>query len=138
MTAVGRANVAGQVVFVFPGQGSQWLGMAVGLLDFAGVPGQLAACGEALAEYVDWSVIEVLWGGGWCAGVGAGRCRAAGVVCGDGVVGGVVGFVGVVPDAVVGHSQGEIAAAYVAGGLSLGDAARVVALRARVLMRLPG
>ncbi|MFB0633605.1 acyltransferase domain-containing protein, partial [Streptomyces sp. AB3(2024)] len=42
---------------------------------------------------------------------------------------------GLVPDAVVGHSQGEIAAAAVSGALSLGDAARVVALRAQVIGR---
>nr|WP_148639889.1 type I polyketide synthase [Streptomyces sp. Mg1] len=39
---------------------------------------------------------------------------------------------GVVPDAVVGHSQGEIAAAVVAGGLSLEDGARAVVFRSRV------
>ncbi|WP_258563535.1 acyltransferase domain-containing protein, partial [Streptomyces phytophilus] len=42
---------------------------------------------------------------------------------------------GVVPAAVVGHSQGEIAAAVVAGALSLEDGARVAALRSRVIAR---
>ncbi|WP_159394561.1 acyltransferase domain-containing protein, partial [Streptomyces sp. NRRL S-495] len=42
------------------------------------------------------------------------------------------------PDAVVGHSQGEIAAACVAGGLSLEDGARVVALRSRAIRVLAG
>jgi polyene macrolide polyketide synthase len=45
---------------------------------------------------------------------------------------------GVVPDAVVGHSQGEIAAAVVAGRLSVEDGARVVALRSRALRELAG
>ena len=45
---------------------------------------------------------------------------------------------GIVPDAVVGHSQGEIAAAYVAGALSLADAAKVVVLRSAALAHLAG
>src|SRR4051794_13310008 len=45
---------------------------------------------------------------------------------------------GIAPDAVVGHSQGEIAAAVVAGILSLDDGARVVALRSRALRALSG
>ncbi|MFM9559455.1 acyltransferase domain-containing protein, partial [Streptomyces caniscabiei] len=45
---------------------------------------------------------------------------------------------GVEPAAVVGHSQGEIAAAVVAGALSLEDGARVVALRSRAILALSG
>ncbi len=45
---------------------------------------------------------------------------------------------GVVPSVVTGHSQGEIAAACVAGGLSLEDGARIVALRSRALLAIAG
>ncbi|MCX5262746.1 acyltransferase domain-containing protein [Streptomyces sp. NBC_00199] len=45
---------------------------------------------------------------------------------------------GVRPAAVVGHSQGEIAAAVVAGALSVVDGARVVALRSRAIVALAG
>ncbi len=43
---------------------------------------------------------------------------------------------GVEPAAVVGHSQGELAAAHVAGALDLDDAARVAALRGRALRKI--
>src|SRR5262249_39669762 len=45
---------------------------------------------------------------------------------------------GVEPDAVIGHSQGEIAAACIAGALSLEDAAKIVTLRSKVLTALAG
>ena len=48
-------------MFVFPGQGSQWDGMAVGLLDESPVFAEcLRECGEALSRYVGWSVEDVL------------------------------------------------------------------------------
>ena len=50
-------------MFVFPGQGAQWEGMASELLDTAPVFAEsLRACGEALAPYVDWSLEDVLRG----------------------------------------------------------------------------
>ena len=82
------------VVFVFPGQGSQWLGMAAGLLESSPVfAARMAECEQALSV-VDWSLTAVLRGATrprW----GAGGCGAAGAVGGDGVPGGGVAVEGV-------------------------------------------
>ncbi|MEU5540462.1 type I polyketide synthase, partial [Streptomyces sp. NPDC020362] len=128
-----------RTVFVFPGQGSQWLGMGRELARVSEVFGaRLAECEKALAPHVEWSLSDVL------AGVeGAPALEAADVV--QPVLWAVMVSLaavweaaGVIPDAVVGHSQGEIAAATVAGMLSLEDGARVVALRSRSLRVLAG
>ncbi|MFC5891196.1 acyltransferase domain-containing protein, partial [Kitasatospora aburaviensis] len=132
--------VAGRPVFVFPGQGAQWAGMAVELLDSSPVfAGLIAECDEALSAFVDWRVVDVLRGA-----EGAPSLELVDVV--QPVLWAVMVSLaglwrsfGVEPSAVVGHSQGEIAAACVAGGLSLGDGARVVALRSRLVReRLAG
>jgi acyl transferase domain-containing protein/acyl carrier protein len=135
----GMAELGDGVVFVFPGQGSQWEGMAVELLDCSPVfAAAMRECEEALGELVDWSAVEVLRGA-----EGAPTLELVEVV--QPVLFAVMvslarlwGACGVHPDAVVGHSQGEIAAAHVAGGLSLRDAAQVVALRSRALAGLAG
>ncbi|MFD8939758.1 SDR family NAD(P)-dependent oxidoreductase, partial [Streptomyces sp. NPDC059578] len=129
----------GRTVFVFPGQGSQWAGMAVAALDASeAFATAIAACERALAPHTDWSLTEVLRGA-----PGAPALDRVDVV--QPVLFAVMVALaahwrdtGVTPDAVVGHSQGEIAAAYVAGALSLDDAALVVALRSRALLRLAG
>ena len=136
----GRAVDGRGAVFLFPGQGSQWEGMAVGLLDSSPVfAGFLAECDEALSLFVDWSVEDVLRRGG--GGVpGLDRVDVVQPVLFAVMVGlaGLWRACGVEPSVVVGHSQGEIAAAYIAGGLSLQDAARVVALRSSALAGLAG
>ncbi|WP_405162985.1 SDR family NAD(P)-dependent oxidoreductase [Nocardia sp. NBC_01499] len=133
-------RLGGKAVFVFPGQGAQWVGMAVELLEASPVfAAEIAACGEALSRYVDWRLEDVLRG---VAGVPS--LERVDVVQ-PALFAVMVSLArlwrsyGVEPVAVVGHSQGEIAAAYVAGGLSLDDAARVVALRSRLVgQRLAG
>jgi acyl transferase domain-containing protein/acyl carrier protein len=120
-----------KVVMVFPGQGSQWAGMGAELLDHEPVfADAVDECAAALGPYVDWSVHEVLR-------TGAGLDRVDVVQPASWVM--MVSLArlwashGVRPAAVVGHSQGEIAAAVIAGALSLPDAARVVALRSKAI-----
>ncbi|MDT3395901.1 type I polyketide synthase, partial [Streptomyces sp. B1866] len=128
----GRPVSGGKSVFVFPGQGAQWVGMAVGLLESSPVFAErIAACGGALSEFVDWRLEDVLRGV-----EGAPSLERVDVVQ-PALWAVMVSLAalwrshGVEPSAVVGHSQGEIAAAVVAGGLSLKDGARVAALRSR-------
>ncbi|MBM7769831.1 acyl transferase domain-containing protein/D-arabinose 1-dehydrogenase-like Zn-dependent alcohol dehydrogenase/acyl carrier protein [Actinokineospora baliensis] len=128
---IGTGTLAGPV-FVFPGQGSQWVGMAVDLLDEPVFRDRIEECERALAPHVRWSLLDVLRGGDlervevvqpvlWAVMVSLAALWAS---------------VGVRPSAVLGHSQGEIAAAVVAGGLTLEDGARVVALRANAIAEL--
>ena len=132
---VGTAG-SGRVVFVFPGQGGQWAGMGRDLAASCPVfAARLAECSRAMAPHTGWDLEDVLAQDTlpdradvvqpalWAVMVSlAAVWQAAGVV----------------PDAVVGHSQGEIAAAVVAGILSLEDGARVVALRSKALVALSG
>ncbi|WP_405812824.1 SDR family NAD(P)-dependent oxidoreductase [Streptomyces sp. NBC_01390] len=135
----GHARSGGRTVFVFPGQGSQWAGMAVGLLDSAPVfAASVAECERALSPYVDWSLTAVLHGEPGAASLD--RVDVVQPVLFSVMVSlaALWRSCGVEPSAVVGHSQGEIAAAVVAGALSLEDGAKVVALRSRALVALAG
>ncbi|WP_455551126.1 SDR family NAD(P)-dependent oxidoreductase [Amycolatopsis azurea] len=121
-------------VFVFAGQGSQWLGMGEELARSSAVfAARLAECERALESFVDWKLSDVLGGELESADVVQPALWAIMVS-----LAAVWEAAGVRPDVVVGHSQGEIAAATVAGMLSVEDGARVVALRSKSLKVLAG
>jgi acyl transferase domain-containing protein len=127
-----------RVVFVFPGHGALRVDVARELLaaspDFAA---HLRACDEAVREETGWSILEALRHGTvpdrrsrvqpllWAVQVSLAR---------------VWRDWGVHPDAVVGYSMGEVAAAVVAGALDLRRAAAVMCRRSALLdrMRSPG
>ncbi len=127
-----------RTVFVFPGQGSQWAGMGRRLMSSSPVfSAALAACDEAVRAEAGWSVSELLTREDeefpervdivqpalWAVQVAlAATWRSMGVDA----------------DVCVGHSMGEVAAAHVAGGLTLADAAAVICRRSRLMRRAAG
>ncbi|MET9960310.1 type I polyketide synthase [Streptomyces sp. NPDC006326] len=133
----GTATGAGSgTVFVFPGQGAQWAGMGRELLDVSEVfRREIQACEAALAPYTDWSLTGVLRGEAGAPDLDRVDVVQPALFAVMVALAALWRSWGVEPAAVVGHSQGEIAAAYVAGALSLDDAARVVALRSAVIAR---
>ncbi|PKW18354.1 type I polyketide synthase [Saccharopolyspora spinosa] len=129
----------GEVVFVFPGQGWQWAGMAVDLLDASPTFARhMDECATALRRYVDWSLVDVLRGAENSPPLDRVDVLQPASFAVMVSLAEVWRSYGVRPAAVVGHSQGEIAAACAAGVLPLEDAARLVALRSRALKGLSG
>ncbi|MFI5960502.1 SDR family NAD(P)-dependent oxidoreductase, partial [Cryptosporangium sp. NPDC051539] len=133
----GGGDVRGRSVFVFPGQGAQWAGMGVRLAAESPVFAErLAECAEALEPYVEWNLFEVLGDAAALERVDVVQPASFAVMVS---LAAVWDSFGVRPDAVVGHSQGEIAAAVVAGGLSVEQGARIVAVRSKLIAsRLAG
>ncbi|MGN6200778.1 MAG: SDR family NAD(P)-dependent oxidoreductase, partial [Solirubrobacterales bacterium] len=134
----GRAASQGKVAFLFPGQGSRWPEMGRDLLassePFAA---SIARCEEALEPFVDFPLAETLRSerDDWLSQVEVLQPALFAVMVS---LAEVWRSHGVSPDAVLGHSQGEIAAAVVAGALSLEDGARVSALRAAAIAEIAG
>ncbi|MGW6287807.1 type I polyketide synthase [Streptomyces sp. NPDC055107] len=131
----GAAADRGRVAFVFPGQGAQWWGMGRSLWERNDAFREaVTACDEALAPHTGFSVAAVVRGQD-----GRAPAFTRTDVVQPALFAMYVGLAamwrawGVEPAAVVGHSQGEVAAAVVSGALSLADGARIVALRARAV-----
>ncbi|SCF60018.1 hybrid polyketide synthase / nonribosomal peptide synthetase FtdB [Streptomyces sp. Cmuel-A718b] len=137
----GRARDAAdrRLVWVFTGMGPQWWGMGRQLLEEEPVfRDAVTACDRALREFADWSLVEEL-----TAGESVSRMNETWLAqpANFAVQVGLAALWrshGVRPDAVVGHSTGEIAAFHAAGVYSLRDAARIAVHRSRLQQTLAG
>jgi myxalamid-type polyketide synthase MxaE and MxaD len=127
---------AHRCVFILPGQGGQWQGMGRELLrGNAAFRAALGQCDAALAPHLGWSVVEELASGNLRGTMDSVQPLLFAVQV---ALAAVWRSWGVEPDAVVGHSMGEVAAVHLAGALSLEDAARVICVRSRALAKLSG
>jgi acyl transferase domain-containing protein len=134
---LGRAATTGKTVFVFPGQGGQWPGMGAAL--YGRFPVFARAFDEAatmLDGHLRLPLRDVIRGdyAELADSIEFAQPRLFAI---EVAMAALLQHWGVVPDTVLGHSVGEITAAYVAGVISLGDAARIVAGRCRLMAGLP-
>ncbi len=132
-----REGVPGSgTVFLYSGQGSQWAGMGRELL--ADEPAFAAAVAElepVFVEQVGFSLREVLASGEPVVGIERIQPVLVGMQL---ALTALWRSYGVEPDAVIGHSMGEVTAAVVAGALSPADGLKVIATRSRLMSRLSG
>lgn len=139
--AAGRAQPGDRpkLAFVFSGMGPQWWGMARRL--FATEPvfrEAVEACAAELRTYTGWSLVDEL------LAVEEQSRMSETEVAQPANFALQVGLAelwrswGIEPDAIIGHSAGEVAAQYVAGVLSLKDAAKVIYYRSTLQQRTSG
>ncbi|MDC3954532.1 type I polyketide synthase [Polyangium jinanense] len=141
LSRVGAVPIGGRrgLVFVFPGQGSQWVGMGRAL--FVQKPvfrESIEDCDAVIRREAGFSVIEELLADETRSQLGRIDVVQPMLFAIEVALAALWRAWGVEPDAVIGHSMGEIAAAHVAGVLSLDDAAKVICRRSKLLRRVAG
>ncbi|MCX6872958.1 MAG: SDR family NAD(P)-dependent oxidoreductase [Verrucomicrobia bacterium] len=129
-----RPEFAPRIGFVMSGQGPQWWGMGRQLMRNEPVfRAVMEACGEAMRPYARFSLLEELGRDEADSNIHHTEIAQPAIFAMQLALVALWKSLGVEPSAVVGHSVGEIAAAHVAGILSLEEGARIIVLRARMM-----
>ena len=133
------ANKQRKIAWIFPGQGSQWPGMGRDLLEQEPVfRAAIEECDHAIHPYVTWSLFDQLQADENHAALQNIDVIQPVLFAIEVALAALWRSWGIKPDVVVGHSMGEVAAAYVAGALSLDDAAWIICSRSKLLLRTRG
>lgn len=134
-----RLGRSEDLVFVFSGQGTHWPEMGRDLLEKApAFRDTLEACDERLGELVDYSLIDLLTGNDTTTDINDTEVAQPAIFAIQVALAALWRNRGVVPDVIVGQSLGEVAAAHVAGALSLSEAVSVVVHRSRLMKSVAG
>ncbi|GHN02507.1 polyketide synthase [Cytophagales bacterium WSM2-2] len=128
-----------RVVMIFPGQGSQWFGMGCELYDKEPVFRKaIEDCNSAFSKYIDWSLTEQLFTTAGQSGLKEINVIQPALCAVQIAMARLWMSWGIIPDAIVGHSMGEVAAAHISGALNLDDAARIICTRSRLMKTVSG
>ncbi|WP_414587921.1 SDR family NAD(P)-dependent oxidoreductase [Scytonema sp. PCC 10023] len=122
-----------KLAFVFSGMGPQWWAMGRQLLESEPIFREvIEQCDELLQQYADWSLLEELRASEETSRINSTQIAQCSIFAVQVALAALWRSWGITPQAIVGHSVGEVAAAHVAGVLSLSDAVQVIFHRSRV------
>lgn len=125
-----------KTVFICPGQGAQWVGMAQQLYDAEPVfKTALDECNAAFSKYVNWDLLSEIKSGNRFEEIDVIQPVLVAIEI---ALGELWKSKGIVPDIVIGHSMGEVAAAYLSGNISLDEAALIICTRSRLMKQTSG